>query len=113
MSRADGVNITMLEDAAMQTVYESLGTLQDVIDGRFGEGYAAKHPATARRLVCRRMQSSYLAERLSGDTALSDGLATVADLLATRLDTLDDPVDGLLQRERGEAVGMGGGEVAP
>jgi len=112
MSRADGVNITMLEDAAMQTVYESLGTLQDVIDGRFGEGYAAKHPAMLAGCV-QAHAIFYLAERLSGDTALSDGLATVADLLATRLDTLDDPVDGLLQRERGEAVGMGGGEVAP
>lgn len=112
MSRADGVNITMLEDAAMQTVYESLGTLQDVIDGRFGEGYAAKHPAMLAGCV-QAHAIFYLAERLSGDAALSDGLATVADLLATRLDTLDDPVDGLLQRERGEAVGMGGGEVAP
>ncbi|MDP3494220.1 MAG: hypothetical protein Q8R82_14000 [Hyphomonadaceae bacterium] len=112
MSKADGVNITMLEDAAMQSVYELLGTLQDLIDGKFGEGYAAKHPAILAGCV----QASaifYLAERLSGDTALTDGLATVADLLATRLDTLDDAVDGLLERERGEAVGMGGGEVAP
>lgn len=112
MSKADGVNITMLEDAAMQTVYESLGTLWDVIDGKFGDGYAAKHPA----VLAGCMQACavfYLAERLSGDTALTDAIATVADLLATRLDTLDDAVDGLLERERGEAVGMGGGEVAP
>lgn len=112
MSRADGVNITMLEGAAVQSVVGVLDTLHDWVDGKFGEGYAAKHPAMLAGCV----QASaifYLAERLSGDTALTDGLATVADLLATRLDTLDDAVDGLLERERGEAVGMGGGEVAP
>ncbi|MDK9704010.1 MAG: hypothetical protein OEL20_12810 [Sulfuritalea sp.] len=106
MSNADGVNITQLEDAAMQSVYESLGTLQDLIDGKFGEGYAAKHPAMLAGCV-QACATFYLAERLSGDTALTDNLATVADLLATRLDTLDDAVDGLLERERGELIGGG------
>jgi hypothetical protein len=112
MSNADGVNLTQLEDAAVQSVYGYLDTLQDLVDGKFGEGYAAKHPAMLAGCV-QACAIFYLAERLSGDTALTDGLATVADLLATRLDTLDDAVDGLLERERGEAVGMGGGELAP
>lgn len=106
MSNVDGVNITQLEDAAMQSVYESLGTLQDLIDGKFGEGYAAKHPAMLAGCV-QAHAIFYLAERLSGDTAITDNLATVADLLATRLDTLDDAVDGLLERERGELIGGG------
>lgn len=106
MSKPGFINLTQIEDAAMQTVYESLDDLQDVIDGRFGEGYAAKHPAMLAGCV-QAHAIFYLAERLSGDTALSDGLATVADLLATRLDTLDDAVDGLLERERGELIGGG------
>ena len=109
MSNADGANITQLEAGAMESVAGMLDTLEDFVDGKFGEGYTAKHPAVL--VGC--MQACavfYLAERLSGDTALTDGLATVADLLATRLDTLDDAVDGLLERERGEAVGMGGVE---
>lgn len=106
MSSAEGVNLSQLEDAAMQAVYESLGNLQDVIDGKFGEGYAAKHPAMLAGCV-QAHATFYLAERLSGDTAISDNLATVADLLATRLDTLDDAVDGLLERERGELIGGG------
>lgn len=106
MSNADGVNLTQLEDAAMQAVYESLGTLQDLVDGKFGEGYAAKHPVMLAGCV-QACAMFHLAERLSGDTALTDGVALVADLMATRLDTLDDAVDGLLERERGEAVGMG------
>lgn len=106
MSKADGVNITAAEDVAMQTVYESLGNLQDVIDGKFGEGYAAKHPAMLAGCV-QAHAIWYLAERLSGDTVLTDNLATVADLLATRLDSLDDAVDGLLERERGELIGGG------
>lgn len=111
MSNAAGENLHQLEDAAVQAVYESLGTLQDLVDGQFGEGYAAKHPAMLAGCV-QAAAVFYLAERLSGDTALTDGLATVADLLATRLDTLDDEVDGFLERERGEAVGMVGGGVA-
>ena len=98
MSNADGVNITQIEDFAMQSVYESLGDLQDLIDGKFGEGYTAKHPAMLAGCV-QAYATFYLAERLSGDTAITDNLATVADLLATRLDTLDDAVDGLLRVE--------------
>lgn len=106
MNKADSIHPSQIEDAAMQSVYESLGNLQDVIDGKFGDGYAAKHPAMLAGCV-QAHAIFYLAERLSGDTALTDGLATVADLLETRLDSLDDAVDGLLERERGELIGGG------
>lgn len=112
MNNPSGVNITEIETAAVQSVADVLDTLHDWVDGKFGEGYAAKHPAMLAGCV-QACAVFYLAERLSGDTALTDGVALVADLLATRLDALDDAVDGLLERERGEAVGMGGGEVAP
>lgn len=110
MRRPD-IDLTAIEDDAVQGVWDTLDTLQGLVDGKFGEGYAAKHPAMLSGCV-QAAAVFYLAGRLSRDTALTDGLATVADLLATRLDTLDDAVDGLLERERGEAVGMGRG-IAP
>lgn len=106
MSNADGANIAQLEDAAVQSVVGVLDTLHDLVDGKFGDGYAAKHPA----MLAGCLQASaifYLAERLSGGTLQTDALATIADLLATRLDTLDDAVDGLLERERGALIGEG------
>lgn len=112
MRKPDGIDLTQIEDASVIAVSDVLDDLHDLVDGKFGEGYAAKHPAMLAGCV-QACAIFYLAERLSGDTALTDGLATVADLLAARLDTLDDAVDGLLERERGEAAGMGGGEVAP
>lgn len=88
------------------SVYESLDNMQDVIDGKFGKGFAAKHPDMLAGCV-QAHATFYLAGCLSNETALTDNLATVADLLATRLDTLDDAVDGLLERERGELIGGG------
>lgn len=105
MSNADAVNISELENAAMQSVCCMVASMNDVINEEFGTGYAEKHPAMLAGLV-QACAIFYLAERLSGDTSLTDGLATVADLLATRLDTLDHAIDGLLERERGEAVGV-------
>lgn len=111
MSNSDEVNFEQLEDAAMQTVYGSLDAALDLVDGKFGDGYAAKHPALLAGLM-QAHATFYLAERLTGKSLVTDAIALVADLLATRLDTLDDAVDGLLERERGEAVGMGGEGLA-
>lgn len=105
-------DLTQIEDAAVQDTWSALDTLHDLLDGKFGDEYSAKHPAMLAGCV-QACAIFYLAGRLSTDTVLTDKLATLADLLATRLDSLDDAVDGLLERERGEAVGMGGGEVAP
>jgi hypothetical protein len=106
MTAVADTNISQIEDAAVQSVWDALDTLHDLVDGKFGEGYAGKHPAMLAGCV-QACATFYLAHRLSADTALTDGLATVADLLATRLDTLDDAVDGLLERERGELIGGG------
>lgn len=106
MTTTTDASLSGIKDAAIQAVLDTLDTLHDVVDGKFGEGYTAKHPAMLAGCV-QACAVFYLAERLSGDTALTDGVALVADLLATRLDTIDDAVDGLLERERGELIDGG------
>ena len=101
MSNAAGVNLTQPEDIAAQVVYESLGPLQDLVDGKFSEGYVATHFAMLAGCV-QACATFYRGERPSGDTAFIDNLVAVTNLLATRLDTISDAVDGLLERERGE-----------
>jgi hypothetical protein len=74
------VNLERLEDGAMQSVYELLDDAIDLIDGKFGDGYAAKHPA----LLAGFMQAHatfYLAERLAGESSLTDAIAHVGEVL--------------------------------
>lgn len=99
MSNADEGNLSQLEGVAVQAVLDTLDALHGFVDGEFGEGYAAKHPVMLAGCV-QAAAVFYLAERLSGKTVLTDGVALVTDLMATRIDTLDDAVFRLLERER-------------
>lgn len=98
---SDSVNITQIEIEATTTTVSNMEAAELWIDKQFGAGHAEKNPA----LVAGFMQSCaviYLAERVTGIEALAGAVATVGDILATRLESLDDAVDGLLERERGE-----------
>lgn len=109
---SEAINLSEIETEATTTAVSFMESADSWIDGQFGAGYAEKHPT----LVAGFMQACaivYLAERVSGIDGIAGAVATLGDLLATRLDTLDDAVDGLLERERGEAAGVVGGEGAP
>lgn len=96
-----GINLSEIETEAITTTVSNMEAAEFWIDKQFGAGYAEKH----QDLVAGFMQSCalvYFAERVTGIEALAGAVATVGDLLATRLDSLDDAVDGLLERERGE-----------
>lgn len=110
-AKKNETNLAVLMDLSVSDVCESLDGVHDLVDGKFGEGYAAKHPAMLAGCV-QACAVFYLAYRLSNETDLTDGVALVADLLTTRLNSLDDAVDGLIERERGEAVGMDSTEAA-
>lgn len=91
---SDGeVNLDQLADVAMQSVYSALDDALDLVDGKFGDGYAAKHPALLGHLV-QAHATFYLAERLTGKSSLTDAIALVGEVLTTRLISLGEVLTG-------------------
>lgn len=73
MDNSRDAAISNLKDGAVQSVWDALDVLHDWVDGKFGEGYAEKHPAMLVGCV-QACATFYLAERLSRRTELTDSV---------------------------------------
>lgn len=98
------IAIREIHDEATEAAALVMKLAEECIKRRFGPQYAATTPAMLDGYVqaCATVyQAARIGRALDG---LADSMSTFADAVATRLDSVDDAVDGLLERERGEHV---------
>lgn len=105
MSELPTIDLNSLATEAIATASDFLEAAESWVDNQFGSGYAEKHPA----LVAGFLQAcalTYQAHRVAislDDLAAAFG--TFAEVLATHIESIDEAVDGIIERERGEGVG--------
>lgn len=98
---SETLDLNSLATEAITTASDFLEAAESWVDNQFGNGYAEKHPAVVAGFLhaCAQVYQAHRVALSLDEVAAA--LGTFADVLATRIDSIDDAVDGLMERERG------------